>query len=216
MYTRSDISYQVYQRLNKSPLTPGFYTEEKVVGAIQEALDYVATKLMAADQGFLKKIDYLDVQANQITIPVPPHMDMIEEVRYLVGSVYIPLAYDSQWKVPQWSVQSGATNLPGSYRLVDNKFYFNPPLGVGGTDYLQVEYQSYPSILRAPGQYIDPQFDRAMVYYITYRACSVLASSLGQNDKSWVVEEKLWLDAMQKILQNRNKQPQPIKDFCGY
>ncbi len=216
MFNRAMLSYQVLQRLNKSPVTPGFYTEEKVNGAIQEAIDYVGTKMMLADQGFLKKIDYLDVAANQITIAIPPHMDMIEEVRYLVGSVYIPLAYDSQWKVPQWSVQSGATNLPGSYRIVDNKFYFNPPLGVGGTDYLQVEYQSYPSIMRNDAQQLDPQFDRAMIYYITYRACSILASSLGQNTKSWVEEEGLWLAAMQQIVQNRNKQPTPLKDFAGY
>lgn len=197
-------------------MTPGFYTEEKVNGALQEALDYVATKLMMADNGFMKKLDYLDVSANQITIQIPPHMDMIEEVRYLVGSVYIPLQYDSQWKVPQWSVASGATNLPGSYRIVDNKFYFNPPLGVGGTAYLQVEYQSYPSIMRNSSQQIDPQFDRAMIYYITYRACSILSSAMGQNVKTWVVEEALWLAAMQQIIQNRNKQPQPIKDFAGY
>ncbi len=141
---------------------------------------------------------------------------MIEEVRYLVGSVYIPLAYDSQWKVPQWSVTSGATNLPASYRIVDNQFYFNPPLGVGGTAYLQVEYQRYPSIMRNDSQQIDPQFDRAMVYYLTYRACSILASAMGQTSKPWEVEEKLWLDAMMQIVQNRNRQPQPIKDFAGY
>ncbi len=216
MYTRAQIAFQVYQRLNKSPATPGFYTEEKVNGAIQEAMDYVATKLMVADQGFLKKIDYLDVEANQITIAIPPHMDMIEEVRYLVGNVYIPLLYDSQWKIPQWSVNSGATSLPSSYQIVDNKFYFNPPLGVGGPGYIQVVYQRYPLIMRNDTQQIDPQFDRSMIYYLTYRACSILASSLGQNNKSWITEELLWLAAMQQIIQNRNKQPAPIKDFAGY
>lgn len=216
MYNRAQLSYQVYQRLNKSSATPGFYTEEKVNGALQEAMDYVATKLMVADQGFLKKIDYLDVSPNQITIPIPPHMDMIEEVRYLVGNVYIPLLYDSQWKIPQWSVNSGATSLPSSYRVVDNQFYFNPPLGVGGPNYIQVEYQRYPSIMRNDTQQIDPQFDRSMIYYLTYRACSILSSAMGQQQKPWLVEEGLWLDAMQRIIQNRNKQPAPIKDFAGY
>lgn len=216
MFTRAQLAFQVYQRLNKSSATPGFYTEEKVNGALQEALDYVGVKMMLADNGFLKKLDYLDVQANQITIPIPPHMDMIEEVRYLVGNVYIPLAYDSQWKVPQWSVTSGATNLPASYRIVDNRFYFNPPLGVGGTDFLQVEYQSYPSIMRNDNQQIDPQFDRAMTYYLVYRACSILASAMGSTVKPWETEEAVWLNAMQQIVQNRNKQPHPINDFAGF
>ncbi len=216
MYSRSDLAYQVYQRLNKSPLTPGFYTPEKVNSALQEAMDYVATKMMMADQGFLKKLSYLDVAANQITLTIPPYMDMIEEVRYLVGNVYIPLAYDSQWKVPQWSPQSGATNLPASYRIVDNKFYFNPPLGVGGTDYIQVEYQSYPSIMRNNVDQVDPQFDRAMIYYLVYRACSILSSAMGSTVKPWAVEEEIWLKAMQAIVQKRNKQPIALADFAGY
>jgi hypothetical protein len=216
VYNRAQLAYQVYQRLNKSSATPGFYTEEKVNGALQEAMDYVGVKMMLADNGFLKKIQYLDVEANQITLPIPPHMDLIEEVRYLVGNVYIPLAYDSQWKVPQWSVDSGATNLPASYRIVDNKFYFNPPLGTGGTGYIQVEYQHYPMIMRNDTQQIDPQFDRAMIYYLTYRACSILASAMGSTVKPWSVEEDLWLNAMQQIVQNRNRQPKPITDFAGY
>ncbi len=216
MFTRAQLAYQTYQRLNKSSATPGFYTEEKVHGALQEALDYVGVKMMLADNGFLKKLDYLDVTANQVTIPIPPHINMIEEVRYLVGNVYIPLAYDSQWKVPQWSPQSGATNLPASYRIVDNRFYFNPPLGVGGTNYIQIEYQSYPSIMRNDNQQIDPQFDRAMTYYLVYRACSILASAMGSTVKPWEVEETLWLNAMQQIVQNRNKQPIALSDFAGY
>ncbi len=216
MYTRAYVAYQVYSRLNKSPLTPGFFTREKVNNAIQESMDYVATKMMMADQGFLKKIDYLDVTANQITIPVPPHIDLIEEVRYLVGNVYIPLAYDSQFNIPQWSIQSGATNMPASYRIVDNQLYFNPPLGVGGPNYIQIEYQRYPSIMRNDTQQIDPQFDRAMIYYITYRTCSILSSAMGQDTKSWVVEEGLWFKAMTDIVQNRNKQPTAIRDFAGW
>jgi hypothetical protein len=216
MYNRGQIAHDVYQRLNKSAATPGFYTAEKVNSAIQEAVDFVATEMMLADEGWLKKIDYLDVEANQITIPIPPHIEMIEEIRYLVGNVYVPLAYDTQWRNPQWSVTSGATNLPAAYRIVDNKLYFNPPLGVGGSKYLQIEYMRYPSILRNDAQQLDPQFGRAFTYYITYRAMSILASAMKQNNKSWENEEAMWYEKMLTIANRRNASPTPIKEFVGW
>ncbi len=215
MFTKGEVKNLIFQRLNKSPATPGFYTQEKVSSAIQEALDFVAAEMFIADQGFMKKLDYLDVEANQITIPVPPHMEIIDEVRYLVGSVYIPLAYDSQWATPQWSPTTGATDLPGSYRIVDNRFYFAPPLATGGTAALQIEYQRYPSILRNDAQQIDPQFSRAMIWFAVYRACSILASAMKQETKPWRVEEKIWYDKMLQIVNQRNAQSIPIREFQG-
>ncbi len=216
MYTRGAIAYDVYQRLNKSAATPGFFTEAKVNNAIQEAIDYVGTKMMLADQGFLKAIGYLDVEANQITIAIPSHMEMIEEVRYLVGNVYIPLAYDSGFKTPMWSVNSGATSIPCTYRIVDNKFFFNPPLGVGGTAYLQVEYQRMPSIMRNSAQQVDPQFSRCFIHYIVYRTCSILAAAMGQTSKPWAGQEADWYEQMQTMIERRNKQSIAIGNFEGF
>ncbi len=216
MFDRAALKYEIYQRLMKSPVTPGFFTAPKVNSAIQEAIDYVSAEMFEADNGFLKKIEYIDVEANALTIPVPPHMAMIEEVRYQVGNVYVPLSYDSQWQVPQWSVNSGATQLPATYRIVDNKFYFAPALGVGGVNYLQVEYQGYPSVLRTDAQKIDSQFDRSMLYFIIYRSCSILASAIGQNVKAWEKEEALWHQKMINIVYKRNNGTTTIKDFAGY
>lgn len=216
MYDRAAIKFEIYQRLNKSPTTPGFFTSDKVNSAIQEAIDLVAAEMFEADEGFLKKMDFLDVTANATTISVPPHMAIIEEVRYLVGNIYVPLDYDAQWKVPQWSVTSGATQLPATYRIVDNRFTFNPALGVGGSQYLQVEYQAYPSILRSDTQKIDPQFDRAMLYYVIYRSCSILASAMGKKNKDWDYEEALWRQKMLNIVNKRNAQSTPIREFAGY
>ncbi len=216
MFDRAAIKFEIYQRLNKSATTPGFYTSDKVNSAVQEALDLVAAEMFEADEGFMKKLDNLDVAAGAITIPVPPHMAMIEQVRYLVGNVYVPMAYDSQWNVPQWSVTSGATQLPGSYRIIDNKFYFTPAIGVGGAGFLQVEYQAYPMVLLADTQKIDPQFDRSMIYYVIYRACSILASAMGQTNKSWQREEDMWRQKMVNIVAKRNSGTSVIKDFCGY
>ncbi len=216
MWDRGNIKYLILQRLNKSPVTPGFYTPEKMDSAIQEALDYVAACMFEADQGWLKKVGYLDVEANSQTIPVPAYMEMIESVRYLVGNVYIPLQYDSRWNAPEWSIQSGATQLPATYRIVDNRFYFNPALGVGGANYLQIEWMQYPSILRSDQQKLDPQFGRALVWYVVYRAASILASAMGQNFKAWDKEEALWFEKMTAVVNKRNSGTTVIGEFAGY
>lgn len=216
MFDRALVKYEIYHVLNKSSATPGFYTGPKVNSAVQQAVDYVAAEMFEQDEGFLKKIDYLDVQANAATIPIPPHMCIIEEVRYLVGNVYIPLAYDSQWQVPQWSITSGATQLPGTYKIIDNKFFFSPALGVGGSQYLQIEFQSYPSIIRSDSQKMDPQFDRTMLWYIIYRSASILASGMGTTQKSWAGEEAMWKQKMMNLVAKRTSGTTPIKDFSGW
>ncbi len=216
MYDRAAIKFDIYQRLNKSPSTRGFYTDEKCNSAIQEALDFVATEMFEADQGWLKKIGYLDVTANCLTLAVPSHMEMIENVRYLLGNIYQQLAYDTRFDSQEWAVTSGATQLPVSYRIVDNKFYFNPPIGVGGENFLQIEYMQYPTMLRTDAQKMDPQFGRALNWYIVYRAMSIMASSIGQFNKAWAQEEGAWYSKMLTVVNKRNLAPTPIKEFCGY
>lgn len=216
MFDRATVKYEMYQVLNKSPATPGFYTGAKVNSAIQQAIDLVAAEMFEADEGFLKKLGYIDIPANAATVPIPPHMCMIEELRYLVGNVYIPLAYDSQWQAPQWSITSGATQLPATYKIIDNKFFFSPALGVGGSNYLQVEYQSYPSIIRSDSQKMDPQFDRAMFWYIVYRSCSIVSSAMGNARKAWAVEEGLWQQKMINLVAKRTSGTTTMGEFAGY
>lgn len=214
MFDRAAIRFEVYQRLNKSAATKGFYTDARCNSAIQEAMDYVSTQMMIYDEGWNHKIDYIDVEANQLTIPVPPHMEMIQELRYLVGNVYTPMAYDAPWGAAQWAENSGATSLPSSYRIIDNQFYFNPPIGQGGTKYLQVEYCRFPMVLRDDAQQIDPQFNRAMINFVIYRAATILVNMYGMKGE-WGQTEKLWFDQMMTLLQKRNAQSKPITEFCG-
>lgn len=216
MWDRSSIANEVYLRLNKSSLTPGFYTTDRVYSGIQQALDFVAVEMMIADQGWLKKIDFFDVEPNQIKIQIPPHIEMVSKISYLVGNVYTPLFYDSRFDVPQWGLQSGATQLPNTYSIVDNAFYFNPPLGVGGTAFLQVEYMSYPNMLRNDAQQVDPQFGRALIYYTIYKAASICAADIGSDVPAWKEQENEWYSKMLLIVNKRNQQAIPIGDFSGY
>ncbi len=55
-----------------------------------------------------------------------------------------------------------------------------------------------------------------MIYYITYRTCSILASAIGQTVKSWEKEESLWYNEMIQIVYKRTSGTTTIKDFSGY
>lgn len=216
MITRAEVKYEVWQKLNKSATTKGFYTEEKVNSAVQECLDYIATHMMIADDGWNHKIDYLDTQANQISVDIPPHMAMLLEVRYLVGNIYQPLMYEQNFGNSEWSGPSGVIQYPSRFRMVDNALYFNPALGSGGAKYLQIEYVAYPRRLQTDADFLESQFDRSMFWYTVYRSCSILAGNVGQFEKPWREEEAQWFNAMQQIIVARNRQSTAIKDFTGF
>ncbi len=215
MLTRAEIKYEIYQRLNKTSATRGFYSDAKADSAIQESVDFVATEMFLGDEGYLHKIDYLNTEANQITVPLPSYMAMVVSVRYLLGNTYIPLVYDQQFDSPQWSDNSGVVQYPSRYRVVDNRVVFAPALGQGGEKYLMIEYYQYPSILRSDTQKLDPQFDRCMSWFIVYNAMTIMSQSMQQFAQSWKPQTDSWYQKMLLIINTRNVGPTQIADFEG-
>lgn len=213
--TRGELKYQIWLRLNKSATTKGFYTDEKVNSVIQECLDYINTEQFLADEGFTHKLDHLDVEANQVTIPIRPHWAMILEVRYLIGTTYVPLTYDQQWGAAQSSPTSGVVQSPASYKIVDNMFYFNPAIGVGGTNYLQVEYMAYPPKVKKDSDYLPTQFDRCMYWFTIYHSCELLAGQVKSSVEDWPQQTQKWYQKLIDLIGMRTRQAVPIVEFTG-
>lgn len=214
MITRSQIKYEIWTRLNKTAATKGFYADAKVNSVVQESIDFVATEMFLADEGWNHKMVLMDTVTNQVAVPVPPDMAMIAEVRYLVGSCYIPLQYDQQFGEAQWGSTAGVVQFPSKWRLVDNNIYFNPALSIGGKGYLQVEYNSYPRRLQKDSDFLESQFDRSMFWWIVYHSCVVLTASVKMST-DWPAQESLWYNKMVAIIGMRNRQVIPIRDFDG-
>jgi len=213
--TRSQIKYEIYTRLNKTAATKGFYSDEKANSAIQEAIDYIATKCFLADEGWNHKLLYFDTQANMVSLPIPADMIMIHEVRYLVGNVYIPLTYDQQFGEAQWAGQSGVIQFPSRYKLIDNQIYFNPALSVGGPQYLQIEFTNYPRRLQKDSDFVESQFDRSMYWFCVYHSMVILTTGVQMNT-DWPAQEGKWLQAMTDVINMRTRQAIPIRDFDGF
>jgi hypothetical protein len=194
---------------------PGYYGAGKIDDAMQEAIDFVATEMFLADEGWLNKIMHLDTEADMITLPLPISAAMIKEVRYKIGETYIPIDYDEGIERPQASDDSGTRQSITRYRIVDNAFFFNPPLIEGGTGYLQLEYMAFPKRLQDDSDFIEPQFNAAMYHFIKYRTATILAASIEKYVIPWTGLESSWYEKMALMVNKRNMQSKRIREYEG-
>lgn len=213
--TRGDLRTKILRYLNKTANYSGFYDTDKVSDAIEEALDFVAVNMFMAGEGWLTTIGYITTAAGDTSANFPTNAVLIREVRYKFGDVYVPLTYDDQSDSYSY-VDSGVEQQPAvRMRFVGTTFVFDPPLAEGGTDYLQVEYVKYPTSMTSDLDVIDPQFDRACLNFVKYKACSILAGSVEKEYRPWAQEEQEWFQAMQHIVNRRNFRSTRIKEFMG-
>jgi len=75
----------------------------------------------------------------------------------------------------QYAPNSGITQFPSRYRILEGKIYFNPALASPANSIYKLIF-SYPERLLADGQLIPSEFDIAMQHYIKYRTASILSA----------------------------------------
>lgn len=214
MITRGQIMYEIWTRLNKTATTPGFYTEAKVRSVIQESVDFLAAEQILADEGYCHKLDYLSPAPGAVSLAIPGDVAQILELRYLIGNVYIPMQYDQKWQEAKWAGSSGVVQSPDHYSIIDNNFFFEPPIGVGGLNYLQLEYMAYPRRFHKDSDVLPVQFDRAMFWFIVYNSCSLLDSQLSQT-LNWGGTAQAWYQKAINTINMRTRQSIPIRNFEG-
>lgn len=215
MMTMGEMKGLVLNLLNRTPDDPGFYTDAKLEDAINEAMDDVAFEIMMADDGWLKEVDTYDVPDSATHVKLHSDTVMIKQIRYKQGNTYYPLVYDTKNNLYVPSSDSGVTNFPISFSLLESSIYFNPPVAQGGTDYLQVESIKYP---KRPGSDFDTlpvSFDRSMFQYVKYAAASSCRMMHEQGIAPWLPRERHWRKNMVQIIAKRNNQPTTIREFEG-
>lgn len=219
--SRAEVAHDVLLVLMQAPQYRGTYTPEAMNVAIQEAIDFLNVEFFIGVEGWAVKLyTYENVPGNCITLPVQPGMSMIQEVRIQYGNIYIPCIYDDANRRSQFSEQSGVQQWNSSYRIIDNEFYFNPPL-IGsneGQDFsgrVLVEYQGYSKRLQSDTDYLETHFDHAMLNFIKYRTATILSARIERFIVPWSALEKQWYDKCQQIIEKRNSQTTQIKEFEG-
>lgn len=213
-FSRGEMRGMVLRFLNKTSDYSGFYSEDKVSDAIQEALDLIAVKMFMNTDGWFTKYIWLDTTGGQVSVDLPGNIALISDVRYKIGDIYMPLMYDPQIDDASYIGSSVEQAWGGRYRLLGRQIVFDPPMANGGERFLQIEGTFYPSILLDDSQMIDPQFDRAMLNYCKYKVCSILAGSIEKDVRTWAQEESEWFEAMMQVVNRRTLKSVAITEFC--
>lgn len=213
--SRAELKKQILSTLQLAPGYQGAYSDTAIDEAIQDSVDYIASKMFFMGDGWLKDVRYLDTTSGQVSIPIPNDIAIIDRVRYLVNTQYVPLNYIDDPRMVQWSSQSAMTQYPATYRIVQGKLYFNPALGEGGPQYLMLEGSSFPEKLRNDANFLPSQFHRGLQKYLKWRCCSILTSLLGKVNKEWQLYEDQWYVVMEQSLQGRVKTTSSVLDFDG-
>ena len=213
MLSRGELRGRVLRYLNKTPSHPGFYNEQKVNDAIQEALNFISVEMFLASEGWLTAYAYFDTVAGQTSVDLTGNIAMIREVRYKVSDVWYSIPYDDQ-ESDFSGIGTGIQQpFASRYRLLGRQIVFDPPVAEGGTRYLQVEYVAYPTVLLDDNEIIDPQFDAACCEYLKYRVCSILSASIEKEFLPWAKQEQDWYDKMQAVITRRTLASVPIREF---
>ncbi len=214
--TYGELESDILELLQKSPGYSGFYTERKLRMAVQDCFDYVASHMFdSITGGWVDSIVYLDTTSNQAKVELPGDFAMISTVRYLVNSLYVPLTYDKEKENIHTKPGDGISQYPSRYKLLGNYLYFNPPLQVGGTEYLQVEGCRFPAKYTDKQDLIPSQFNAAFRHFIKYRSASILYASRHNGAKPWAHLEAQWYREIVKIIDKRVNTKMKIKEFEG-
>jgi hypothetical protein len=219
--TLAALQTEVLQRLQKTPGYQGFYTADKVLSALQESCDYVTAKMMEAASGEWRDEDrYYTTTAGDTLIAIDADVCMIKQVRYLIGNVYVPLAYDEMKDAVMYAPAAGMTAYPSRYAIREDKtkgscIFFNPAISMGGTDYLQITLCAFPTLFSALSDNIPSAFNRAFQHYVVYRSCNILGSDVGKFNKEWAQQYGEWFDVMLRMVDKRVNSTSYVREFNG-
>jgi len=211
----SDIQSEVLNILQKSPTYSGFYTTDKVTRAVNEALAYVSARMMMEGNGWRQTIGYITTVANTPNYNLPAGCSIVNSVRYLFNDIYVPMIYDDQNMDSQVASSSQLQLSPWRYRVVGNQLYFNPVPTYVGTNFVQIEYTTYPDKLVNGSDALPTEIDNALYYYLVYRSADTLVSQAGNAQPEWSLNTLQWFNAMEQIISKRLRVFQVIGEFGG-
>jgi hypothetical protein len=211
--TFGDIKGFVLELLQKNASYQGFYTDTKLKNAIQEAVDFIGVDMGLCGEGWLKTITAIDYLAVSHTVDLPSGVMYIEDVRWKVGDRYVPLSYDPRQGDSQTTSTADTIQSPSTYRLIGQKLYLDPAPSDVGTGMCQVEYVRYPATYVNDATNVDADFDRAMFWFIRYKAASCLITSNGRSNPPWAGIEADWYSQVTKVIAKRVRNTKYVRNF---
>lgn len=218
--TRLALQTEIYGILQKEATAYGLFTPAKVNAAIQDALDYISSKMMRVGTAWLTKRAYANIVANTQSIALPTDLALINFVKKKVSSAeYQPITFDENaTQVSSTTPAGGLAGLP-TYHIVNNALFLEPIPDENITDGILFEYVAFPSALTSDSDNLPTELDKAaFVQYAKWRAAKqlyVLGNQHG-NTPAWVQYEQEWLMEVQTVIAKRIRMPSYKLPFNSY
>ena len=211
--TYSEIKKNILLLVQKNPSYQGFFTDEKIQEAVNEAFDFAAVDMFAAGEGWLREQRYLDWAANSRVCEIPADVAIINAIRWKTGNQYSPLKYDAADTTVQQEKGTGTAD-PTSFRIIQNKIYLNPEPSTFGPAQIELEFSRYPQRLIGEQQKIMSDFDNSCCHWIKYYVANTLIRGAGK-ESPYMQNEAQWYAQMSKVIAMRNRTKLVVGDFGG-
>lgn len=178
-----------------------------------EAIDYLSCRMMEASSGeWLEKTSLITTNAGDSVIALDTALVCVKKVSYLVGNVYQPLVYNELRQEITYDASSGVQQYPSSFYLQGGNIVFDPPLAIGGTNALKIDYTAFPVEMTGSAT-LPTLIHRAFQHFVAYRAAYTAASSIGKAQKEWADTYGEWLDMMLRFVDKRVDTPKWVKEY---
>lgn len=216
---RSELQGEIYEILSKSPTAYGLLTPTKVNKMIQDSLDYIATKMLKLGGGWLSRIVYADIAADDPYVTLPAGVAIVNFIKKKSssGEVYEPIQFNEN--AGGVSVVS-ASSLPAQgtvWRFSSGRLFLEPVPTEDVEDGLLIDAVFHPDRLTSDSSEIDGDLDNyTFIHYAKWRAASQLHSLTSSEAPPWSSSELEWKQACLEIIARRFRQPTIIQGFSDY
>lgn len=214
--TLEEMRNKVLLVLKKDPSKPGAYSNARLDEAINEAIDFVTSKMMIAGEGFTNKIVFLDSVANQREIDLPLGVVLINQVHYKDGEAFIPLTpSEGRGQIVTSAGSEKGQTYPNTYAVIDNKLFFDPPFGSSETGKIRMEGTFFPDSLVDTTDLLPQSMSRSAEHFIKYNAASVISSWSRNYNPPWSSIEARWYMSLETEINKRNNGLKFVRSFEG-
>jgi hypothetical protein len=218
--TRLALQTEIYGILGKEATAFGYFTPAKVNAAIQDALDYIASKMMRVGTAWLTKRAFANIVANTQTVALPTDLALINFIKKkTAANDYQPITFDENATAASSTTPSGGLIGLPIYHIVNNAIFLEPIPDENITDGLLIEYVAFPAALTSDSDNLPTELDKAaFVQYAKWRAAKQLYVQGNQHGAmpAWMQYEQEWLMEVQTVIAKRIRMPSYKLAFANY
>lgn len=217
---RSELRDEIYGLLQRDATAPGLLTPTKVNSAIQDSFDYIATKMMKINGGWLTGIAYCDIEEDDNYVTLPTGLVLINFVKIKDNSTgdYVPIEFgENADGVTLGTTQGGVgSSYRPRWRFSSGALFLEPKPDADLDEGIMIDGMFYPDQLTGDSALIDGDMNnRAFIQYAKWRSAAQLfrlANGLaGDAATPFDVDVAEWKQSVIETISRRHRMPTPIK-----